>query len=57
MFWVFYLSPCHVTQVQQHCCICPQSEVSVNYLGKARNSIDINKFDDEEEDVNNDESD
>jgi hypothetical protein len=57
MFWVFYLSPCHVTQVQQHCCICPQSEVSVNYLGKAGNSIDINKFDDEEEDVNNDESD
>jgi hypothetical protein len=37
MFWVFYLSPylpyvlspCHVTQVQQLCCICPRSKVHI----------------------------
>jgi hypothetical protein len=37
MFWVFYLflylpymlSPCHVIQVQPHCCICPRSKVHI----------------------------
>jgi hypothetical protein len=25
----YVLSPCHVTQVQPHCCICPRSEVCI----------------------------